>query len=101
MAAKAIRNSFIGETSFVVGPAPHGLCWFSYIITDERKLKLFDISEILGGYMVEECLERRQFLFRLLLTLEEKRERRSVKYRLFNIERRILPKRQGNGVALY
>ena len=49
--------------------------------------------------MVEECLERRQFLFRLLLTLEEKRERRSVKYRLFNIERRIFPKRQGNGVA--
>lgn len=47
--------------------------------------------------MVEECLERRQFLFRLLLTLE--RERRSVKYRLFNIERRIFPKRQGNGVA--
>lgn len=45
--------------------------------------------------MVEKCLERRQFLFRLLLTLEEKRERRSVKYRLFNIERRILPKRQG------
>ena len=60
---------------------------------------MFDISEILGGYMVEKCLERRQFLFRLLLTLEEKRERRSVMYRLFNIERRILPKRQGNGVA--
>ena len=49
--------------------------------------------------MVEERLKRRQLLFRLLLTFEEKRERRSVKYRLFNIERRILPKRQGNGVA--
>lgn len=49
--------------------------------------------------MVEECLERRQFLFRLLLTLEEKRERRSVKYRLFNIERPHLAEAQGNGVA--
>ena len=43
--------------------------------------------------MIEECLERRQLLFRLLLTLEEKRERRSVQYDFFYIERRILPKR--------
>ena len=49
--------------------------------------------------MIEERLERRQFLLCLFLPLEEKRERGSVQHGFFYIERRVLPQRQGDGVA--